>query len=338
MIKRLLSLALIGSLIGAGLGCDNEEPLESKLQQNPVVRTINGNDYRVEGNRVTEISSDEDDSASYGVISDIHGETKKARSFAEEFKRRGVVGIIISGDIPLNEGLRYGRRDSREDETEIKEVLSAVAETGLPVFVIPGNHERKHDYESALAKVTAEYENVIDMTRFRVFDGDDADFVSLPGYQVFKSGNMQFIPEDGYWVKPDTIRETGKLREGLDDAVVLITHGAGKTTGDYDRTKNPRVGPATTYSGQDVGDVLTREMQIKNDIQFGVVGHIHEAGGNAATFDGQMVEPGEWAKQFTANFGTLERCRYLNGKTYDGMAGIFTVRGDEAMYDILTPK
>ncbi len=330
-LKRLLAVSLIGTLITGIAGCKKETPsLETVVEQvAPFERTINGRQYKFEGNKVTVITSDGDNQATYGVISDAHGEAEKAKFFAEEFKKRGVDGIILAGDLPSNEGLRYGRADSKNDKAEIKEVLEAVAQTGLPIFVIPGNHEKKPDYTQALAEVTAKYGNVIDMARFRVFNGDDVDFVSLPGYQTFKIPGRQFIPDNGYWVKPEFIYATGKLRDGLDDAIVLITHGCGKTKSRYDS------GPATIYNGYDVGDEDTSRMMQTNNIPFAVCGHIHEAGGLASTNDGKTVPPNEWAKQFSANFGGLETWKHLDGRTYDGMAGIITVKGEQAKFEML---
>ena len=333
-MKWYNKLIIAGAAIAIGavayVGLNSKSELESKLNDpTPIIRTINEKDYRFEGNKVTELTPDDDNEATYGVISDAHGEVDKARFFAQEFKKKGVDGIIVPGDMANNENLRYGRRDSN-DKTEIKQVLEAIAETGLPVFVIPGNHERTSNYESALAEVTANHPNVIDMTRYRVFDGDDADFVSLPGYQTFKIPGRQFIPNDGYWAKPRFIKETGELREGLDDPVILVAHGAGKTGG--------RITPGTIYSGNDVGDQNTTDMMRDNNIPFAVVGNIHEAGGIATTHNGTSVKQGEWASQFTANFGTLENWRHLNGQTYKGMAGILTVKGDQAKYEMTILK
>ncbi len=327
-LKQILAAGLIGALALGTLGCKKENlGLEAVVEQaTPFERTINGQQYKFEGKRVTELTSDTDNHARYGVISDAHGEVEKAKLCAEEFRKRGVDGIILTGDLPSNEGLRYGRTDSRADKSEIKEVLEAVAQTGLPIFVIPGNHEQKPDYTQALAEVTAKYNNVIDMTKFRVFNGDDVDFVSLPGYQTFKIPGRQFIPDKGYWATPEFIQSTGTLRNGLDDAVVLITHGCGKTG-------SP--GPATIYGGRDVGDANTTSMMKENNIPFAVCGHIHEAGGIAATYDGKIVKQGEWGKQFSANFGGLEDWKSIDGKMYNGMAGILIVQGDQAKFEMV---
>ncbi len=325
-LKQLLALGLLGALIVGMIGCKKETTYPENAINASLEKTINNHRYKLGGNTVTEITVDNDNKATYGIISDAHGEGEKAKYFAMEFQKRGVDGIILTGDEAKNEGLRYGRKDSIDDALEIQNVLEAVAQTGLPVFAIPGNHERKSDWEIAVRQASSKYNNIIDMTKYRIVDGDDVDFVSLPGYQTNKIPGRQFIPDDGFWAMPDMIKETGKLRAGLDDAVVLITHGCGKTG-------SP--GPATTYSGQDVGDALTTTMMRENHIPFAVCGHIHEAGGLAATYDGKLVKQGEWATQFSANFGGLEEWKHLNGKTYQGMAGILTIEGDNGKFEMM---
>src|SRR3989344_4295350 len=330
MKQNKLLLKLIPPLLLGVTACTKSEEKKELLPKQEIVseiKTINGQEYRFEGNKVTQVSSDPDNRALYGVISDAHGEVERATLFAEYFKELGVEGIISLGDMASNEPLRYGRKDTKDDKAEIKAVLEVLAQTNLPIFVIPGNHERKPDYEAVLSEMTAKYSNLIDMTVFRIFDGDDADFVSLPGYQTFKIPGRQFIPDNGYWAKPEFVQSTGKLRNGLDDAVVLITHGCGKT--------NSNPGPATIYNGRDVGDEATTEMMKQNTISFAVCGHIHEAGGLAATYDGKAVKPGEWSKQFSANFGGLEQWKHVDGTTYNGMAGILTVKVDSAKFEML---
>ncbi|MBI4159521.1 hypothetical protein HY500_04680 [Candidatus Woesearchaeota archaeon] len=41
------------------------------------------------------------------------------------------------------------------------------------------------------------------------------------------------------------------------------------------------------------------------------------------------------AKQFSANFGGLEAWKHLDGKTYSGMVGVLTVKGDQAKFEML---
>jgi len=316
----------MGLLLASTFGCSKKDFLEEKVNY-PFTKTINDHEYRFESGKVTELSADADFDMRFGVLSDIHGEVEKAGYFATLFKKRKVDAILIPGDIPLNEELRYDDADKLKDEVEIVRVLEEVAKTGLPIFVIPGNHERKIDYENALKKVTAFHPNVIDMTDYRIFDGDDADIVSLPGYQIFSISGYQFIPDDGYFAQKRDVDELRELRKGLDDSVILLTHGAGKT--------NAVIGPSTTYDRRDVGDAYTTSAQKEAQIPFAVVGHIHEAGGRAAQFAGTPIKEGEWSSQFTVNFGTLQEWKYLDGITRKGMAGILYVHGKEAKFEIM---
>jgi len=328
-VKALLGLGLIFFLLTTTLGCSKKDSLEERVDY-PYTQTINGHEYRFESGRVTEISTDADLDMRFGVLSDIHGEVEKVGYFAQLFKVKKVDAILISGDIPLNEELRSGHADIVSDEVEMLNVLREVAKTGLPIFVIPGNHEHKGDYENALKKVVLDYPNVIDMTQYRVFDGDDADIVSLPGYQTFSTQGYQFIPDDGYFASHKDIEKLKELRQGLDDPVILLTHGAGKT--------NAQLGPSTTYDGKDVGDAYTTQVEKEANISFTVVGHIHEAGGRAATFEGTPINIGEWSSQFTVNFGTLQKWKYLDGVSREGMAGILYVHEKKAQFEILELK
>ena len=324
----------LGFMAALFVGCQKEPVEEPSVQVEhpttktitPFTKTINNVDYAFKTGRVTQKTVDEDNLARIGVVSDIHGEIDKTRLVADRFVKSNVDYIVSLGDHCSNDGLRYGKNERRNDKEEIVDALEVLAQTKLPVFVIPGNHERVKDYEAALEEVTAKYENVIDMDQFRVFDGDDVDFVSLPGYQTFRAGRRQFIPVDGFYVKPEFIADTGKLSEGLDDAVVLVAHGAGKT--------NAIRGPATVYNGMDVGDENTRQMMKSAGINYAIAGNIHESGGLAATHAGVPVKQGEWSSQFTANFGGLEKWKHLDGNTYNGMAGVFTVDGSKAKFEM----
>ncbi len=262
----------------------------------------------------------------FGVVSDIHGEANRARQAGQMLKERGASSILVPGDVANNEALRSGTHDRVPDYQDILSSLEALAETGLPVFAIPGNHERTEDWNAALAQVRASYPNVIDMARYRVFDGDDVDIVSLPGYQIREDSEHRFIPDDGYFASPQRIQETERLAEGLDDPIVLLTHGAG-------RTASP--GPATIYSGDDVGDEATTQMMRDAGIHFAVVGHIHEAAGLATRLDGTPVPEGEWSDEFVLNAGTLLDWRMLDGAVRQGTAALVTVDGGRARFEMV---
>lgn len=288
------------------------------------VITVGSRAYEIKGAHARMITQDENTHARYGVISDIHGETEKARAMGKLFKKRDVDAIIVLGDTPLNEPLRYHRPDGQQDEQEIYKAFSALAETGIPLFVIPGNHELKKDYEAVFARLR--HHPIIDMAAVRVIDGDDADVVSLPGYQTRATATHTFVPDGGYWANPSLIRETARLKTGLDDAVLLVTHGPPKTT---------TPGPGTLNGGIDAGDEETRNMMRSADISFVVSGHIHEAGGQAVTLTGTRVPEKTWSDSLILNVGSIEPSTLLDGKTHSGMGAIVTIDGARAMYELV---
>ncbi len=292
---------------------------------------VNGIQYSLQNNTITQLTEDKDGIIKYGVISDLHGETRKVEFFSKLFLKNNVDGIIVLGDLPENENLRYGKKDTN-DKKEIEEILYVLGKTGLPILVIPGNHETKKDYETAMKKVRKIYPNIFDMTQYRIFDGKGVDFVSLPGYQIKTIPGRKLIPDNGYYISPEEIMRTGEIIEGLDDVVVLLTHGP-----PYTNTSN-KLGPGVIYNGRDVGDETTTKMMEKYGIKFAFSGHIHEAGGNASTLEGKLLPEGKYLSEGVINFGTLEKWRYLNGETYNGMAGIVEVNREKIKYTMYTIK
>lgn len=321
-MKRRITLYTLATLVLAGLL--GWYRYSSIGDSSPRVITVGSHLYEIKGAHARMITKDENTYARYGVISDIHGETEKARAMGKLFKKRDVDAIIVLGDTPLNEPLRYHRSDGQRDEQEIYNAFSALAETGLLLFVIPGNHELKRDYEAVLARLR--HYPIIDMAAVRVFDGDDADLVSLPGYQTQATATHTFVPDGGYWADPSFIRETARLKRGLDDAVLLVTHGPPKTT---------TPGPGTLNGGIDAGDEETRNMMRSADISFVVSGHIHEAGGQAVTLNGTQVPEKTWSDSLILNVGSIEPSTLLDGKTHNGMGAMVTLDGAQAMYELV---
>ncbi len=292
---------------------------------NTITRIINNKQYSFQDNKVVQLTQDSDNITIYGMMSDTHGQVEKSRYFAKLMKEKGAEGIIVAGDIPLDEQLRYGKKDSIKDEKEIIEVLSAIADSGLPVLVIPGNHESQEEYYSAMNKLSLKYNNIIDMTKYRVLETKDCSFVSIPGYT-----DKRFIDQDGFFASSNIIIGSESLIKNLKSPVVLITHGPPKT-------QVP--GPGTIYDGQnkleDVGSEELKELQLSYNITLVVSGHIHEAGGLARSITGDSVPPNKFASQYNINFGTLEEWTYLDNITRKGRAGLIIIEQNKAKYQIL---
>lgn len=322
---RRITLSTLATLVLAGLL--GWYRYSSIPDSSPHIITAGSHAYTIKETHARMIGKDENTHARYGVISDIHGETEKARAMGKLFKKRGVDAIIVLGDTPLNEPLRYGRPDGQPDEQEIYNAFSALTGTGpfdLPLFVIPGNHELKKDYETVFARLR--HYPIIDMAAVRVIDGDDADVVSLPGYQTRATDTHTFVPDGGYWADPSLIRETARLKTGLDDAVLLVTHGPPKTT---------TPGPGTLKEGIDAGDEETRNMMRSADISFVVSGHIHEAGGIGVALNGTRVPEKTWSDSLILNVGSIEPWTLLDGRKHNGMGAVVTIDSSRAMYELV---
>jgi len=287
------------------------------------IKEINGIQYYFAADRVSMLRDDSDSKAVYGLLSDTHGQIEKISYFVEEFERLKVDGILVAGDLVNNE--HFSKRGILwKDQDEMEAVLRSLGESGLPVFIITGNHDRLVDYDLAFSKLSSSYPNLINMNQYRVFDGDDIDIVSLPGYT-----DQRFIAPGAFYADQEYIRETGKYVTGLEDSIILLAHGPAYTTGSLSNV------PGTIISGSDVGDRTTAEMMKHAGINYGVMGHIHEAGGLAATLSSVVVKQNTWAEEFVVNVGGLEDWTLLDGTKHHGMAGLLTIDGEIAKYESL---
>lgn len=335
---------IVGTLIALGalglFASCNKEPSDSKENKLSEIRTINGIDYEINGNKLIQKTEDEDKIARFGVISDIHGEIGNAKIFFDYFKKQDVDGIIITGDLCLNEEL-YGRRDRIDNKKEIEDVLIAAAQTGLPVYVSPGNHEYKTDWGMVINKLFKKYSNVFDLNQIRMVDGDDFDFISNPCGTDFKYSNQSFRGST------EQIREIGEYAKQLqkdDDPEVLITHQPPKCKGGkigidavFKRGKDSKIliGADGLPLSENVGDEILNEEMRKNGIEFSLSGHAHEGGGKGCTSAGELVQPKTLSSDLRFNPGSACPWVYLDGAKEYGTAGIFTIDGNKATYSIV---
>ncbi len=235
---------------------------------------------------------------------------------AQKLKEQGAKAIIITGDIPLNEELRNNNQDREDDALEITTVLLAAAKTGLPIYVIPGNHETKESYQTGIEEAQRVYSTIIDLTQYRFVNSTTIDLISLPGYQTQSDQTHRFIPSNGYYAAPEQIREIITLQSFSDNPTILITHGPPFT--------GAIAGPGTIASGIDVGDKYTSTILQTTNITLVLSGHIHEAGGLAATLNGREIEKNIWNKMnsetIVLNAGSAAPSQLLNGSIIRGMA------------------
>ncbi len=282
-----------------------------------------------------------------GVLSDIHGDINATAHFLDVFKREGVDFIIVPGDIPLNEKLRYGAASvtngERDDEEEIFSILKLISGRNFSAYVIPGNHESKRAYYGAFSRLKESltnegYDRVKDMSyggkESIYLSGNDTelfdvlDVVFLPGYYVNVTNNHKFLTDDGFFLSYDDMKKyiLGDNKENID---IIVSHGPPLT--------NSPKGIDVLYSGEHVGSKEMRDLIIANKIPLGIFGHIHEASGGVIleTDSGNETIEDALAKEGKSYPLSSESLWINPGSVDEGSAGIVGVLHGEGKIVLL---
>lgn len=251
-----------------------------------------------------------------GLLSDIHGHVDQLDGFLEKFKEKKVEVIVVLGDSILNEQLSYGRPDKVEDERELEIVLDRLEGAGVPVLVIPGNHEGQKIYSMAFS---VKRPQIYDLVHYRFVDLNGLDIISLPGYYIKEDKTHIFLPKDGFFLSEEVIENVSIMLKARkdEDPVLVVTHA-------------PPL--SSLESGFDVvlgvghtGSAILRKALVENAISFAVFGHIHEAGPEAEN-ETNPISEGAFSSQLWVNVGAVQ----------DGHAGVLELAGKEARFVSIT--
>ncbi len=273
-------------------------------------------EYERTGAVVTQKTADDDDEFTIGQLTDVKDYTPEnatnIKIAVEWFKSEKVDAIAITGDLG-------------ESVESIEKVIEAVAGVGVPVLAIAGNRECRAHFKEALDKAAAKHPHVINMNAVRVFNADDASFVSLPGYYnksyIHCAEGCEYFPSD---VK--ALDDAAALAKGTR---VLLSHGPPKMDG--------ATGLDRIHEEVNVGDPELANYLKGGNFPFGLFGNIQEAGGYGTDLAGTTrVKADVWAEQLYVNPGPIDAVRWqmLDGTESLGMAGLLTVKGKQAKYKI----
>lgn len=167
---------------------------------------------------------------------------------ALEPARRGEVDVVVHGGDIL-----YRSRVPAELVAKAFKPLKEIADTGIPVYVVPGNHERSRIPYALLAQ----HENLFVFDRPRTYVWRAADFtLALAGFPYERRVRERF---------PDVVEATG-WREVRADAKLLLVHHA---------FEGARVGPKE-FTFTTASDVI-RTDDIPGEFAAVLSGHIHRA-------------------------------------------------------------
>jgi len=274
---------------------------------------IAGKNYRRQGAVLSVAAADADDGITLGVLANLKEATPEnlynLKRYLKFFADEKVEAVLVAGD-------------TAEVESELRKLVESIADSGLPVLIIPGSREKRAYYRSVMDSVTARRSNVIDMTRVRLANLDDVSVVSLPGYYNprflrFEGEGCQYFTED-----VDALAPAIKAARG---PVLLLSHAEPLGSG-------PKAVDA--FPDGNAGDAHLAQFLKAQKVPFGVVANMHEAAGHATDLASQPVAPGAAAPELYLNAGPADATGYRlsDGSTTFGMAGLVTVRGGKASY------
>ena len=218
----------------------------------------------------------------YLVLADIHGDKEKLDDVLESSKQYEIDSVILNGDIKA-----YG-----QSFTSLGDILNKVRKSHeCEVYVIPGSHEEKMNYDSTL-KIFEE---------LGITDGTKKPTEDQGLKMVFVSGSDWF--SDGGNYEMDLSQVSGIEN---DDKVLLVSHVPGYGLNDVAefgqttapiKTRNGILETGTVIPGYEQalelekqgvpikakrehrGNKKLREIIEERKIKFGISAHFHESPG-----------------------------------------------------------
>jgi DNA repair protein SbcD/Mre11 len=179
---------------------------------------------------------------------------------ALEPARRGDVDLVVHGG-----DLLYRSRVPAELVERALRPLKEIADSGTPVYVVPGNHERSRIPFPLLACHPKLF--VFDAPRTFVFEKDRFR-LGLAGFPHARTARQEF---------PSLIGKTSLASANV-HAAVLVCHQA---------VEGARVGPGN-FTFRDGGDVI-RARDIPSTVACVLSGHIHRAQALTTDLDGRQL-------------------------------------------------
>lgn len=258
----------------------------------------------------------------FGVITDIQGDTTNLEFFTNEFNKVEINAILVLGD--LND---MNKEIKETDQKEIYSVLKIINENfNKSIYVIPGNHESKDDYRNAIIQVANETFVPIhlhDLSRDGIWSHMGINLVDVPGYHL-----EEYTNQNGFII--ENLENKIVVSERLAPIVnLLVAHGPplGKNPGSID----------ALISGVNAGNEQLNFLIKRKNINFGVFGHIHEAGMKAVNREDEFVPENEWSKSLFLNPGPATEWKMNSGEFSKGSAAILEIdiNNKLARYEII---
>ena len=283
----------------------------------PTQVTFGGRTATLTGYKLTFADKDEDGKLVLGVLGPVNEDSnanllniKKYNAF---FKAQKADAVVVTGDVA-------------ETAAGITRLLTAIAESKLPVFVIAGNRECRADFTQGVLEAQKTAPNVVNMNQVRAVEFPEATLVSLPGYHdpsyLSCATGCQYFKSD--------VDEVIRLAKEATSPVVLVAHGPPRGEGSQ----------ALDYasSGGNVGDPEIARAITEAGIPFGVFSNIKEAGARAvdSAAGSTLVKEGQTSKKLFLNPGPADSLGWEmnDSKKSTGLAAVFAIEGEQASWTL----
>ena len=322
-MKKLRNFLAAGLLFLAG--CASVDKLDTYFF--PREMSVSGKTYSINQNELKQESVN--NGFRFGVVSDIHNEIEKAEKIAKEFGKDDLDGIIITGDMSRH----FNDEKNVPGEKEIKDSLVPFLELGKPVYVIAGNHETRNGYFKVMGELAGQYNNLFDLATLKYAD--------LTGVNIFGVSGGTYTPSGGFSVKKE-VKEVDERVFSLDsDPVLMVSHMPAKFNhkGAVDCVYDVVVG-RKVIKDRHKGEKAVYEQEgkrinpknegrkeltdlIEKGVDFSVSGHYHMNQGANNFYEN--ISENKFSSQLFMTPGAAQ---------YD-MAGILTIKGNEARYELI---
>jgi Icc-related predicted phosphoesterase len=282
----------------------------------PIELSAGGHRYRLHGHRLVQLDQDPDQRLRIGVISAIKDDREETlvavRALLRRLQKEGIDVLVANGDLATN-------------EFQMDTVFPVLAEAGVLVVATIGNTESCGSFNRAAFEVHKKSPNFINGNWVRRLELDDATLLTLPGYY-----NRPFVHTGGAAVyNAEDLDELRRLAKDAPTPRVLISHGPPQMSG--------KKALDVTLDAGNVGDPQMTELIKDLKINFGISGHILEAGGRGTDLSGKQVRaPKKLHPTLFVNAGTANPDPWgmLDGSTSYGMGLWVEIAGKKARYQV----
>ena len=230
--------------------------------------------------------------------------------FFEWFRKKNVAAVVVNGDVAY-----------APEEFDV--TLQHLAESRMLVIVTAGNADANGTFNRVMRTVSAERPNLVNGNLVRLVELGPVSLLLLAGYH-----DPNFInPTDGCQYYREDLATQGTLASQSRGVRVLIAHGPPRGTRREDID--------FAFDAGNVGDPAINQFMSEHQVNYGIFGHILEAGGRAINpLTGRKVKHNQLADSLWLNAGCATSLETMlhSGIAHVGMAVVVEFTQDKARY------